>query len=250
MLKVAVVGARGRMGQTVCRAVENAEDMQLVAALDQGDTISADTLGGADVVVEFTVPSQTQTNVEAILEAGSHVVVGTTGWDEDALARVRQRTQTTGKNAFIAANFALSAVLAMEFAALAAPWFESVEVIEAHHPNKVDAPSGTAVVTAQKIAAAREKAGKPALPDATETDPQGCRGGKYHGIPVHSLRLRGLTAQETIVLGNSGETMTICTDTTDREAFMPGVLLAVRQVGQKPGLTVGLEKILNLTMGQ
>lgn len=246
MLKVAVVGAKGRMGQTVCQAVENATDLELVAALDQGDQINAETLAGADVAVEFTVPSQTRANVEAILAAGTHVVVGTTGWDEDGLNQVRQQCHTSGKHAIIAANYALSAVLAMEFAAMAARWFESVEIIEAHHPNKVDAPSGTAIATAAKIAAAREQAQCPPLPDATETDEEGCRGGKYHQVPIHAVRLRGLTAQETILLGNPGETLTICTDTTDREAFMPGVLLAVREVGARPGLTVGLEQVLDL----
>lgn len=246
MLKVAVVGAKGRMGKTVCQAVENAADLELVATLDHGDDINPQALAGADVAVEFTVPSQTRANVEAILAAGTHVVVGTTGWDEDGLEQVRQQCQAGGKHAIIAANYALSAVLAMEFAALAARWFESVEIIEAHHPDKVDAPAGTAIATAAKIAAARAQAQRPPLPDATESDDKGCRGGKYHQVPIHAVRLRGLTAQETILLGNRGETLTICTDTTDREAFMPGVLLAVREVSRRPGLTVGLEHLLDL----
>ena len=201
MLKVAVVGAKGRMGQTVCQAVENATDLELVAALDQGDQINAETLAGADVAVEFTVPSQTRANVEAILAAGTHVVVGTTGWDEDGLNQVRQQCHTSGKHAIIAANYAVSAVLAMEFAAMAARWFESVEIIEAHHPNKVDAPSGTAIATAAKIAAAREQAPRlhgdqrlavllqHRLGTAAQTAP--LTGGKQHGRGVRELALVG-----------------------------------------------------------
>lgn len=246
MLKIAVIGAQGRMGKTVCQAVEDAPDMILVARLVEGDSINAQTLAGADVAVDFTVPSQTRNNVAQVLAAHTHVVVGTTGWDEEGLEQVRRQCQESGKNALIAPNFALSAVLAMEFAALAAKWFESVEIIEAHHPNKVDAPSGTAIATAEKIAAARAQAQCLPLPDDTETDERHCRGGKYHDVPIHAVRLRGLTAQETILLGNPGETLTICTDTTDREAFMPGVLLALREVGKYEGLTFGLEKLLQL----
>ncbi|MDO5033930.1 MAG: 4-hydroxy-tetrahydrodipicolinate reductase [Actinomycetaceae bacterium] len=246
MIKVAVIGAKGRMGATVCEAVEAASDMELVARLDAGDEVSAETLNGAEVGVVFTVPSVKVQNVLDLLAASVHAVVGTSGWTEPELEEVRAAQEGAGANVFIAPNFALSAVLAMEFAAKAAPLFESVEIVEIHHPNKVDAPSGTAVASAQKIAKAREEAGVSAMPDATQTDPEGARGSRYHGIPVHALRLRGMTATEEILLGNPGELLTIRTDSFDRASFMPGVLLAVRKVGERAGVTVGLEHLLDL----
>lgn len=246
MIKVAVIGALGRMGQTVCEAVEAADDLELVARIDEGDMISTDTVNGADVAVDFTVPSQTLDNVLALVALGVHVVVGTTGWDEEKYARVRDAIGDGQANVLIAPNFALSAVLAMEFAAMAAPLFESVEVIELHHPNKVDAPSGTAATTASKIASARAEAGAPDMPDATETDPHGTRGGFVDGVRVHAVRLRGLVAHEEILLGNPGETLTIRTDSFDRTSFMPGVLMAVREIGNRNGLTVGLDQLISL----
>ena len=248
-IRVAVTGAAGRMGSTVCQAVEQAEGLELVARLDVGDTISAETLNGADVAVDFTVPSVTEANVHALIDAGVDVVVGTTGWDEESYARVREhleRPEAAGRSVLIAPNFALSAVLAMRFAAMAAPYFESVEVIELHHPNKVDAPSGTAVATAQAIAAARAAAGVAPSPDATESDPLGTRGGLVDGVRVHAVRLRGLTAHEEIVLGNPGEQLTVRTDSFDRSSFMPGVVLAVREVGSLQGLSIGLDTVMGL----
>ncbi len=233
------------MGSTVCQAVEEADGLELVARLDAGDTISAETLGGADVAVDFTVPTVTEANVHALIDAGVDVVVGTTGWDEESYARVREhlaRPEAAGRSVLIAPNFALSAVLAMRFAALAAPYFESVEIIELHHPNKVDAPSGTAVATAQAIAAARAAAS----PDATESDPLGARGGLVDGVRVHAVRLRGLTAHEEVLLGNPGEQLTLRTDSFDRSSFMPGVVLAVREIGSREGLTIGLGPLINL----
>ncbi|MDO5026094.1 MAG: 4-hydroxy-tetrahydrodipicolinate reductase [Trueperella sp.] len=245
-MKVAVVGAKGRMGRTVCDAVAAADDMELVATLDMGDEISAENLGGAEVAVEFTVPTQTEANVTALLEAGVNVVVGTTGWTPESLARVEAIAERTGQNLFIAPNYSLSAVVAMVFAAKAAPLFESVEVIELHHPDKVDAPSGTAATTAQQIVAARQAAGVPDSPDATEIDPSGARGADIAGVHVHAVRLRGLNAHEEILLGNPGEQLTIRQDSFDRSSFMPGVLLAVRNVGNRPGLTYGLDNLLDL----
>ena len=175
--------------------------------------------------------------------------MGTTGWTEESYGRIREhlaRPEAAGRSVLIAPNFALSAVLAMSFAAKAAPYFESAEVIELHHPNKVDAPSGTAVATAQGIAAARAKAGLGAMPDATQTDPDGARGAVVDGVHVHAVRLRGLTAHEEVVLGNPGEQLTIRTDSFDRASFMPGVVLAVRQVSSHPGLTIGLDALLDL----
>lgn len=248
-LRVAVVGASGRMGSTVCQAVEDAEDLELVARLDAGDEIVPTALGGAEVAVDFTVPSATEANVHALVDAGLDVVVGTTGWDEDSCGRVREhlaRPETAGRSVLIAPSFALSAVLAMSLAAKAAPYFASAEVIELHHPGKVDAPSGTALATARGIAAARASVGCPPMPDATATDPLGARGAVVEGVHVHAVRLQGLTAHEEVVLGNPGEQLTIRTDSFDRVSFMPGVLLAVRQVGSRKGLTVGLDALLNL----
>jgi len=245
-IRVAVLGAEGRMGATVCRAVDEAADLELVARLDQGDDVAA-LAGRADVAVDFTVPSVTEANVHALLDAGVHAVVGTTGWDEEALGRVAEHlARTDGLGVLVAPNFALSAVLAMQFAARAARYFESAEVIELHHPDKVDAPSGTALATARHIAAARRDAGLPAMPDATETGLAGARGAVVDGVHVHAVRLRGLVAHEEVVLGNPGEQLTIRTDSFDRVSFMPGVLLGVREVGRRPGLTVGLEHLLDL----
>lgn len=234
------------MGKTVCQAVTDADDLQLVAELDAGDEITREAVAGADVVVDFTVPDATKGNVLAALAAGCHVVVGTTGWTDAGLAEVEAAAAKAGRNVIIAPNFALSAVLAMHFAALAAPYFESAEVIELHHPNKLDAPSGTAAATAKKIAAARSAAGSAAMPDATASDPDGTRGGLIDGVRVHALRLSGLTAHEEILLGNPGELLTIRTDSFDRQSFMPGVLLAVRKVAELSGLTVGLDRVMEL----
>lgn len=246
MIRVAVTGAKGRMGSTVVDAVTAAPDMEVVAQLDAGDEISSQTLSGAQVGVDFSIPAVTESNVHALLDAGVDVVVGTTGWNDESYARVREHAEQAGRNVLIAPNFAMGAVLAMKFAALAAPYFESAEVIEMHHPNKVDAPSGTAAATARGIAAARRDAGLGAIPDATQTDPEGTRGGRIDGIQVHAVRLRGLTASEEILLGNPGEQLVIRTDSFDRISFMPGVLLAIRSVGEHPGLSIGLDTYLGL----
>ena len=244
-IKVAVLGAAGRMGSTVVRAVQGADDLELVAQLDAGDDLAA--LAGADVAVDFTVPAVTESNVHALIDAGVHVVVGTTGWDDEAKARVRDHlADRPGVGVLIAPNFALGAVFAMAFAARAAAYFESVEVIELHHPDKIDAPSGTAAHTAVAIAAARSAAGIGPSPDATTQQLDGARGAVVDGVHVHAVRLRGLVAHEEILLGNPGEQLTIRHDSFDRVSFMPGVLLGVRQVGSRPGLTVGLEHLLDL----
>lgn len=247
MLKVAVIGAKGRMGSQVCAAVSAAPDMELVAQLDRDDDITAGLRRAqATHAVDFTIPASAEANVMAALQAETHVVVGTTGWSDDAYARVRQAAQVTGRSVLIAPNFAISAVLAMKFAAAAAPYFESVEILEMHHPDKLDAPSGTAIATAKGIAAAREATGAPAFPDHTESDPHGTRGGKIAGVPVHAVRLRGLYAHEEILFGNPGEQLVVRTDCFDRVSFMPGVLLGLRKVATFPGLTIGLEPLLGL----
>lgn len=246
-IRVAVLGAAGRMGSTVCAAVRAAADLELVARLDAGDDLTLAVSSGAQVVVDFTVPSATEANVHGLIDAGLHAVVGTTGWDEAALQRVRDHVgRRPGIGVLIAPNFAISAVLAMSFAATAARWFESAEVVELHHPGKVDAPSGTARHTAAGIAAARRAAGMGPMPDATEQLLDGARGADVDGVRVHAVRLRGLVAHEEILLGNAGELLTIRTDSFDRQSFMPGVLHAVRQVGRRPGLTIGLEHYLDL----
>lgn len=246
-IRVAVLGAAGRMGSTVVQAVEAAPDLELVAAVDAGGDLQVVADAGAQVAVDFTVPAVTEGNVHALVDAGIHVVVGTTGWDDESLARVRDHlADRPGVGVLVAPNFALGAVLAMAFAARAARWFESVEVVELHHPDKVDAPSGTARHTAAAIAAARAAAGIGPSPDATTQTLDGARGADVDGVRVHAVRLRGLVAHEEILLGNAGEQLTIRHDSFDRVSFMPGVLLGVRQVGRRPGLTVGLEHLLDL----
>lgn len=244
-IRVAVIGAEGRMGSEVCRAVDGAPDMELVGRFDVGDDLGD--LDGAEVAVDFTVPSATLDNVRHLVGRGVHAVVGTTGWDEERLAAVRDALDAApGVGVLIAPNFALGAVLTMKFAAEAARFYESAEVVELHHPDKVDAPSGTAVRTAQLIAAARRDAGLPAAPDATATGLDGARGADVDGVPVHAVRLRGLVAHEEVLFGSVGESLTIRHDSFDRASFMPGVLIGVRQVGERPGLTVGLDQYLDL----
>ena len=246
-INVAVLGAAGRMGTTVSRAVDAAPDLDLVAALDAGDDLAVLADAGARVAVDFTIPAATEGNVHALIDAGIHAVVGTTGWTAQSLDRVRDHlADRPGVGVLVAPNFALGAVLAMAFAARAARWFESVEVIELHHPDKVDAPSGTARATASAIAAARAAAGLGPVPDATTDALDGARGADVDGVRVHSVRLRGLVAHEEILLGNPGEQLSIRHDSFDRVSFVPGVLLGVRQVGRRPGLTVGLEHLIDL----
>ena len=251
MIQVSVVGAKGRMGSHVVDAVNDAEDMRLALALDAGDDLTRIEPANTDVVVEFTVPSVSLGNVLALIAQGVDIVVGTTGWTDEKLAQVRKAIadgpRPDTQKVFIAPNFAVSAVLADYFATKAAKYFESAEVIELHHPNKVDAPSGTAIHTAHGIAEARKAAGLGEVPDNTETD-GGSRGQVVDGIHVHAVRLRGLNAHEEVLFGNAGEQLTIRADSFDRGSFMPGVLLAVRKlVADAPaGLTIGLDNFLDL----
>ncbi|MBQ0868397.1 4-hydroxy-tetrahydrodipicolinate reductase [Streptomyces smyrnaeus] len=246
-LRVAVLGAKGRMGSEAVRAVEGADDMELVAALGSGDPLSTLTEAGAQVAVDLTRPDVVMANVEFCLAHGIHAVVGTTGWTEERLATVRaQLAQSPGTGVLIAPNFGIGAVLTMRFAQQAARFFESVEVVELHHPGKADAPSGTAVRTAQLVAQAREAAELPAQPDATTTSLEGARGADVDGVPVHAVRLRGLVAHQEVLFGDEAETLTIRHDSLHRSSFMPGVLLGVRKVSAVPGLTFGLEHFLDL----
>lgn len=233
------------MGATVCDAVEAAEGLELVGRYDQGDDLGD--LGGAGVAVEFSVPDASPANVAHCIAAGVHVVVGTTGWSAERVDDLRaQLGEEPRVGVLIAPNFSIGAVLMMAFAERAAPFFQSVEVIELHHPDKVDAPSGTAARTAELIGAARDDAGLDPVPDATTHDPDGARGARVHGIPVHSVRLRGLVAHQEVLLGGEGEMLTLRHDSFDRVSFMPGVLAAVRAVPEHPGVTVGLEHYLGV----
>ncbi len=244
-MRVAVFGARGRMGVEVCRAVEAADDLELVAAVDAGDDRSA--VESAEVVVDFTVPDAVLDNIEWCTRRGIHVVVGTTGFTEERRARVRELVDANpGVGVLIAPNFSIGAVLMMHFAEQAARFFESAEIIELHHPNKVDAPSGTAQATASRIAAARAEAGLGPVPDATSTGLPGARGAEVGGIHVHGVRLRGLVAHQEVLFGAEGETLTIRHDSLDRVGFMPGVLAAIRAVPGLPGLTIGIDTLLGL----
>ncbi|MFJ8164800.1 4-hydroxy-tetrahydrodipicolinate reductase [Streptomyces sp. NPDC096136] len=246
-LRVAVLGARGRIGSEAVKAVEAAEDMELVAALGRGDKLEVLAEAGAQVAVELTTPDSVMGNLDFLVGHGIHAVVGTTGWNEDRIGRLETwLAGSPGTGVLIAPNFSIGAVLTMKFAAQAARYFESVEVVELHHPNKVDAPSGTATRTAQLIAAARAEAGLGAQPDATATGLDGARGADVGGVPVHAIRLRGLLAHQEVLLGGEGETLTIRHDSLHHSSFMPGILLGVRRVTQTPGLTFGLENFLDL----
>ncbi len=242
--RVVVLGARGRMGAEVVRAVEAAEDLSLAAALDVGDDLD---LSGADVAVDFTHPDAVMANLRACVDAGVHAVVGTTGFDEARLGELSDWLDAApGVGVLVAPNFGIAAVLMMRFAAQAARFFDSVEVVELHHAGKADAPSGTARRTAELVAAARREAGCGPMPDATSTALDGARGADVDGVRVHAVRLAGLVAHQEVLLGGSGESLTLRHDSYDRASFMPGVLLAVRSVGARPGLTVGLEPLLEL----
>jgi 4-hydroxy-tetrahydrodipicolinate reductase len=262
MIRVGVFGAGGRMGTTVCRAVLDAPDLELVAAVDPHHAgIDLDQLGvhdthlqisakasalkdaGAEVAVDFTVIDAARENTVWCAENGVHAVVGTSGFSEAELGEIGDRFAASTANAVIAANFAIGAVLMMRFAELAAPYFENVEIIELHHDQKIDAPSGTAIRTAQRIAAASKEWAKD---PTTQVVAEGARGGVVEGIPVHALRVRGMVASQEVLLGTTGQTLSIRHDTYDRSSFMPGVLLAVQRVAATPGLTIGLDALLGL----
>ncbi len=244
MIRVAVLGARGRVGAEVVRAVQAADDLVLAGAFDVGDERD---LSGADVAVDFTSPSAVMDNLRACVDAGVHAVVGTTGFDEGRLAELRSWLESApGVGVLIAPNFGVAAVLMMRFAAQAARFFDSVEIVELHHPGKADAPSGTARRTAELVAAARREAGAAPMPDATSTALSGARGADVDGVRIHAVRLAGLVAHQEVLLGGQGESLILRHDTYDRSSFLPGVLLGVRSIADRPGLTVGLEALLDL----
>jgi 4-hydroxy-tetrahydrodipicolinate reductase len=244
MIKVAVLGAKGRMGSEVVKAVQAAHDLELVAALDLGDSLEVLVASGVEVVVDFTTPDSVMSNLEFLAKNNIHAVVGTTGFDEARIIVLKEMLKASTSGVLIAPNFAIGAVLMMEFATKAAQYFESAEIIELHHPNKVDAPSGTAARTAELMSKARKEAGLTSMPDATTTSLDGARGATVGDVPVHSVRLRGLVAHQEVILGGLGETLTIRHDSLDRAGFMPGVLLGIRKVSSHPGLTFGLENFM------
>lgn len=244
-MKVGVFGAKGRMGAEVCHAVHEAPGLDLVAAIDLGD--SRDVLHGVDVAVDFTHPTAVMDNITWCIEHDVNVVVGTTGFTPERFDQVRQLLGNDPRvGVLIASNFAIGAVLMMHFSQVAAPYFESVEIIEAHHPLKADAPSGTAAEAARLIAESRAKAGCEPMPDATTQEVPGARGADYDGVRVHSLRLSGLIAHQEVNLTSAGETLTIIDDARSRATYMPGVLAGIAWVGEHKGLTVGLKSVLGL----
>lgn len=242
-----MLGARGKVGAEVVTAVENAPDVDFTVGVDQGDPIELLAESGTQVVVDFTHPDVVMDNLRYCIANGIHAVVGTTGFDEGRLETLRGwLADSPGTGVLIAPNFSIGAILMMRFSAIAAPFFESVEVVELHHPTKADAPSGTAGRTAALIADARRAAGSGPIPDATSTGLDGARGADVDGVRVHSLRIRGLVAHQEVILGGVGETLTIRHDSLDRVSFTPGVLTGVRKITAFPGLTVGLEHFLDL----
>ena len=246
-VKVGVLGARGRLGSEVCRAVEGADDLELAARIGSGDDIEELLRAGVQVVVDVTNPDVVMEHLRFCIEHGIHAVVGTTGFDDERLARLQEWLDASpGTGVLIAPNFSIGAILMMRFAAQAAPFFESVEVVELHHPDKADAPSGTATRTARLIAEARREAGCPPMPDATTSGLEGARGADVDGVRVHGLRVRGLVAHQEVVLGAPGETLTIRHDSLDRVSFAPGVLAGVRKIFTRTGLVMGLESLLDL----
>lgn len=247
MIKVGVLGATGKVGSAVVAGVEKADDLQLAAKVSAGDSLQVLVDEGVDVIVDFTTPNAVMDNLEFCINNGIHCVVGTTGFDDERYQKVRDWCAANeGAGVLIAPNFAISAVLTMAFARQAAPFFESAEVVELHHPNKLDAPSGTAVKTAQGIADARKEAGLTEMPDATEQALDGSRGASIDGVPVHAVRMKGMVAHEEVIFGTTEQSLTIRQDSYGRESFVPGVLTGVREVANRPGLTIGLDAYLGL----
>ncbi len=255
MIRVMVVGALGKMGRATCGAVAGADDMELAAAVDpalagrpegasgarrdHASLAEALEAGGVDVAVDFTTPAAVFDNIVACLDHGVHCVVGTTGLGAEQLEEIGRRAAAGDANCFLAPNFAIGAVLMMQAARAAARYLPDCEIVELHHDRKLDAPSGTSLRTAELVAEAREKEGKPPSPEG-----HAARGFVHRGIPIHSVRLPGLVAHQEVIFGGSGQTLSIRHDSISRESFMPGVLLAVRRVAGLDGMVVGLEKLL------
>ncbi|MER0000241.1 MULTISPECIES: 4-hydroxy-tetrahydrodipicolinate reductase [unclassified Corynebacterium] len=246
-IKVGILGAQGRVGKAIVEGVNAEDDLELVAEISRGDDLQQLVDNHAEVIVDFTQPDSVMGNLEFCIANGIHCVVGTTGFDKERLDQVEQWTRQEGAgNVLIAPNFAISAVMTMVLAKQAAKFFETAEVVEFHHPTKLDAPSGTAIHTAEAIAQARRDADLGEMPDATEKSLDGARGANVDGIPVHAVRTRGMVAHEEVIFGAQGQSLTIRQDSYDRSSFTPGVLVGVREIAQHPGLVVGLDKYLGL----
>lgn len=246
-IKVGVLGAQGRVGKAIVEGVNAEDDLELVAEISRGDDLQQLVDNHAEVIVDFTQPDSVMGNLEFCIANGIHCVVGTTGFDKERLDQVEQWTRQEGAgNVLIAPNFAISAVMTMVLAKQAAKFFETAEVVEFHHPTKLDAPSGTAIHTAEAIAQARRDAELGEMPDATEKSLEGARGANVDGIPVHAVRTRGMVAHEEVIFGAQGQSLTIRQDSYDRSSFTPGVLVGVREIAHHPGLVVGLDKYLGL----
>lgn len=245
-IKVAVLGSKGRMGAEVVKAVNNASDLELVASIDQNDDFNIVKNSGAQVAVDFTTPDVVMKNIELLISAGISPVVGTTGFSDERINSVKKMLDAkSGVSARLVPNFSIGAILMMRFARVATKFYDSAEIIEYHHPHKIDAPSGTAIRTAQIIAEERQLNNLSKNPDATASEIPGARGSKIEGIPVHAVRMQGLVAHQEVVFGSMGETLTIRHDSFDRESFMPGVLLAIRNISKKPGLTIGIDDLIS-----
>lgn len=246
-IKVGILGAGGRVGSAIAAGLADIDDIEVVATLSRGDDLNQLVESNTEVIVDFTVPDSVMGNLEFAINHGIHAVVGTTGFTDERLNQLREwLSKKPDVGVLVAPNFAISAVLAMVLARQAAPYFDSAEVVEFHHPNKLDAPSGTAQHTAQGIAESRQNAGLPAAPDATEQSLPGARGAEIDGIPVHAVRMQGMNAHEEVIFGSQGQTLTIRQDSYDRSSFVPGVVVGIRQIAERPGLTVGLESYLGL----
>jgi 4-hydroxy-tetrahydrodipicolinate reductase len=246
-IRIAVVGAKGRMGQEVCRAIKGDKDLELVAEIDLNDSLTSALESKADVIVDFTNAAAAVKTAEFAITNGIHLVIGTTGFDKENLNQIRNSLAKSPKTGvLVAPNFAISAVLMMQFAATAAKYFESAEIIEFHHPEKLDAPSGTAMRTAEMMTDSRSAANRAPMPDKTSRSIPGARGGKVGDIPVHSIRMAGMVAHQEVIFGEMGETLTIRHDSLDRSGYMPGVLIACKEVSKHPGLNIGLENYLKL----
>ena len=244
-MKVAVLGAKGRMGAEAVSAISASTDLTLSASLDLGDSLEELIKSNTEIVVDFTNPDSVMKNLEFAISNGIHVVVGTTGFDDKKLAQLKDLLNKNPKvGALIAPNFGLGAVLMMQFSQTAAKYFESVEIIELHHANKVDAPSGTAIRTAEMITDSRKLAKKSAMPDSTKSALPGSRGSKVGDVPIHSVRSHGYVAHQEVIFGDMGETLTIRHDSINRAGFMPGLLIGIRNVKKYPGLTIGLENYM------
>lgn len=245
-IKVAVLGAKGKMGSEVVKAISQTQDLKLVASIDQNESFDLVKNSGCSVAVDFTTPDSVMNNIEMLIKASISPIVGTTGIDDKKLEFIKKLSQEHGNIPVrIVPNFSVGAILMMRFAKMATKFYDSVEIIEYHHAQKIDSPSGTAVRTAKLIAQERKEKNLKQNPDATTSEIPGSRGSKIDGIPVHAVRMQGLVAHQEVIFGSSGENLTIRHDSFDRASFMPGVLLAIRNISKTPGLNIGIDDLIS-----